>query len=387
MRPQEVWDRPQDYDGGPGGPRKGSSQSAIGKSGSLPSESTSGERSGSGAFSVDGSSPADATEENQRNHNPQLYTSTRPRALSVQLEEPKAEFRGLDKASAAAALQRAIQSSPVRCRAAQNSEAAGKDLTPKPTRRVLFPSPTQSEQRQALQSSGGNTLNVGTPKAKTYAHMGLANKENLPPHQEEEHHHIINRQTLQRSVTPTPSSERRELTFKTPNRNMTPERIPPTTGDFFSSAAKALLRPQTTPNRLRSEASQVLANLSPFTVQMSEMLSEANAVSPPGSNYGFSTLPSLHNTPGRLLRQDLDFSTFDRQDLLSTDVPMASSPPLGGWFGVYEDPIEGEGDFWTEYPLPQSSPAAVAKTTQTPRKLSEEAPRRAIIEFPLLMED
>ncbi|KAL9638444.1 MAG: hypothetical protein Q9204_001502 [Flavoplaca sp. TL-2023a] len=387
MRPQEVWDRPQDYDGGSGRPRKRSSQSAAGKSGSLPGESSSGERPGSGGVSVDGSSPTDAAEENQHHYNSQLNTSTRPRALSVQLGEPKSECRGLDKASAAAALQRAIQSSPVRCRVAQKSEATGNDLTPKPTRRVLFPSPTQSEQRRALQSTGGNTLNVGSPKIKPYPHMDLADKENLPPHQEEEHHHGIDRQTPQRSLTPTPSSECRELTFKTPNCNVTPERMPPTTGDFFSSAAKALLRPQTTPDRLRSEASQVLANLSPFTVQMSEILSEANAVSPPGSNYGFPTLPSLNNTPGRLLRQDLDFSTFDPQDLLSTDVPMASSPPLGGWFGVYEDPIEGEGDFWSEYPLPDSSPAAVAKTTRTPRNLSEEAAGHAMVGFPPLVKD
>lgn len=353
----------------------------------MPRESTSGERSGSGGVSVDGSSPADAAEENQQHYNSQLNTSTRPRALSVQLGEPKSECRGVDKASAAAALRRAIQSSPVRCRVAQTPQATGKELTPKPTRRVLFPSPAQSEQRRALQSSGGNTLNVGSPKNKPYPHVDLADKENLPPHEEEEHHHGIDRQTPQRSVTPTPSSECRELTFKTPNRNVTPERIPPTTGDFFSSAAKALLRPQTTPNRLRSEASQVLANLSPFTVQMSEILSEANAISPRGSNYGFPTLPSLNNTPGRLLRQDLDFSTFDPQDLLSTDVPMASSPPLGGWFGVYEDPIEGEGDFWTEYPLPESSPAAAAKTTRTPRNLSEEAPGHAVAELPPLVED
>ena len=51
---------------------------------------------------------------------------------------------------------------------------------------------------------------------------------------------------------------------------------------------------------------------------------------------------------------DFDFSQFDSQDLLSTDVPMPSSPPA--WFGVYEDPIEdGAGSLWGDYALPNSA--------------------------------
>ncbi|KAI4285457.1 MAG: hypothetical protein L6R38_000621 [Xanthoria sp. 2 TBL-2021] len=383
MRPQEVWDKPQGYDGGSGGPRKGSSQSTEGKPGSLPDQSTSGEPSGNGAFFTDGSSPADAGEESEQNRDSQLSATNRPRASSVQPGGPKAECPRLDKASAAAALQRAIQSSPVRCRRTQNPEVAAKDLTPRPTRRILFPSPTQSEQRRALQSKGNNSknFNVGSPKQKKYHQIDPADKENLPPQQEEEDGHDIDRRGPQRSVTPTSSSECRELTFKTPIRNVTPERVPPTTGDFFSSAAKALLRPQITPKRLRSGAPQILADLSPFTAQISEILSDANAVSPHGSTYDFPTLPSLNNTPGRLLRQDFDFSVFDPQDLLSTDVPMASSPPPDGWFGVYEDPVEREGNFWTDYPFPGSSPAASAEPSKTPPKLSVDARGHAVVDF------
>ncbi len=51
---------------------------------------------------------------------------------------------------------------------------------------------------------------------------------------------------------------------------------------------------------------------------------------------------------------DFDFSQFDSQDLLSTDVPMPSSPPA--WFGVYEDPIEhGAESLWGDYALPNSA--------------------------------
>ncbi|KAI4246896.1 MAG: hypothetical protein L6R42_009771, partial [Xanthoria sp. 1 TBL-2021] len=220
-----------------------------------------------------------------------------------------------------------------------------------------------------------------------YQQIDPADKENLPPQQEEEDGQEIDGQEPQRSVTPTSSSECRELIFKTPNRSVTPERVPPTTGDFFSSAAKALLRPQTTPKRLRSGAPQILADLSPFTAQISEILSDANAVSPHGSTYDFPTLPSLNNTPGRLLRHDFDFSVFDPQDLLSTDVPMASSPPPDGWFGVYEDPVEREGNFWTDYSLPGCSPAASAERSKTPPKLSVDARGHAVVDFSPLAKD
>lgn len=246
----------------------------------------------------------------------------------------------------------------------------------------MFPSPTQSEQRRALQMKGHNSkeFNGSPPTQKQYRQIDPADKENLPPQQEEDAHDTDG-QGPQRSITPKSSSVCGELTFKTPNRSVTPERVPPTTGDFFSSAAKALLRPQITPKRLRSGVPQVLADLSPFTAQMSEILSDANAVSPRGSAYDFATLPSLNNTPGRLLRQDFDFSVFDPQDLLSTDVPMASSPPLDGWFGVYEDPVEREGNFWSDYPFAGSSPAASAEPNKTPPKASAYARGLSVVDF------
>ena len=50
---------------------------------------------------------------------------------------------------------------------------------------------------------------------------------------------------------------------------------------------------------------------------------------------------------------EFDFSQFDPDDVLSTDVPMPSSPPA--WFGVYEDPIEqGAGSLWEGFTLPDA---------------------------------
>ncbi|KAL8786166.1 MAG: hypothetical protein Q9213_002936 [Squamulea squamosa] len=383
MRPQDAWDKSQGYDGGSGGPHKRSSQSKEGKPGSLPYESTSDDPSGGSASFSDGSSPADGCERSQKNHDNQSSVQNRRRASSVQLGRSNTDCVRLDKSSAAAALQKAIQSSPVRCRRVQNPDIAGKDLTPKPTRRILFPSPTQSGQRRALRSKSSNikTFNADTPKQQKHQNFDLADKENLPPLQEVENAQIISEPIPQRCMTPTLSSKFCESTFKTPNRNVTPDRTLPTTGDFFSSAAKALLRPQYTPKRSGSGVSQALTGISPFTAQINEILSHANATSSPGSNLDFPTLPSLNNTPGRILRQDFDFSIFDPQDLLSTDVPMASSPPLEGWFGVYEDTAERDSKFWSDYPFPGSSPSASAKPSKTPPKLSVNARGQAVLDF------
>ncbi|KAL8683854.1 MAG: hypothetical protein Q9186_000197 [Xanthomendoza sp. 1 TL-2023] len=376
MRPEEIWENPQGDGGGGSGPRRRSSVQKQGKPGSLPYPPTNDEATGGSAFYSDGSSAADSGEQDQPSNNAQLSTCNRPRAMSVQLGGPDSDCPRLNKMSAAAALQRAIQSSPVQYRRMQMTEVARKDLTPKPTRRVLFPSPTQKEHRGELQKwTATEMYNIGSSKQQSYSDFDSADKENLPPQQVEEVHQNADKQA-------TPSSRSLEMILKTPNRSVTPDRAPPTTGDFFSSAAKALLRPQDTPKRSRPGASQPLGELSPFTIQINKILSDADAVSPPGSNFEFPTLPSLNNTPGRTLRQDFDFSIFDPQDLLSTDVPMASSPPLDGFFGVYEDPTEREDNFWSDYPFPDSSSPVKVKTTETtPAKLSVDARGHAVIDF------
>lgn len=43
---------------------------------------------------------------------------------------------------------------------------------------------------------------------------------------------------------------------------------------------------------------------------------------------------------------------------------MPSSPPRLGWgFGVYEDPVEGEG--WSEYALPEEGESGEGKEVET----------------------
>lgn len=388
MRPKEIWDKTQGPDGGAGGPRRRASQAKKGKSGTYSYPSASDDAPGGSVFFSDGSSPADANEQTSESQAPQLPTTTRPRASSFQAGRSLLNGSKLNQSSAAAALQRAIQSSPVRCRSVQQVEAARTDLTPRPTRRILFPSPTQREQRQLSEGGIFDKRKDHNKPLIRHAHDSLdsANKENLPPQQDDDERPILD-ELPQRSVTPTPISKSRDMPLKTPNRNLTPERIAPTTGDFFSSAAKALLRPQTTPKHAasRSHISQPLGEISPFTTQLNSILSDANVPSPSGSPFRFPSLPSLSNTPHRT-HHAFDFTQFDAQDLLSTDVPMASSPPIEGWFGVYEDPAERGGDFWSDYPFPSSSPPATAsqssaKKAKTPTALSVADDGRVRLDF------
>lgn len=233
------------------------------------------------------------------------------------------------------------------------------DLTPQPTKRILFPSPTLSEEvksdRNPAIEGSSKGRNPNTSKLLEVPDNDQADKENCPPPTEDDglDHLFTEDHQSTCATTPTPTSASRAHTLKTPRGS--PNRLPPTTGDFFSSTAKALLRTPTTPKRTPSKDNQSLAELTPFTAHLNQLLSEANEGngSPGSRSFDFPSLPSLHNTPGRRT-MDFDFSGFDSQDLLSTDVPMPSSPPV--WFGVYEDPIEhGAGSLWGDYVLPNSA--------------------------------
>ncbi|KAL9005669.1 MAG: hypothetical protein Q9188_001575 [Gyalolechia gomerana] len=391
MRPKEVWDKSQGPDGGPGGPRRRASQTKKDKSGHTAQQSMGDDVSGGPVFFSDGSSPTDANDQPSDNQVPQLPAVKKPRASSVQNGVSNINGTTLNEFSAAAALQRAIQSSPVRYRGIQHVDSVRQDLTPRPTRRTLFPSPSQREQHKELpgNSPGYGKDNTGSSDWHRRDANDAADKENLPP-QDDDHEGPIFDELPPRSVTPPPTHKSHDMSFKTPNRSSTPALFP-TTGDFFSSAAKALLRPQITPKHTptRLDASQPLSEISPFTAQLNSILSDANAASPSGSTFDFPSLPSLTNTPNRI-RHDFDFSQFDAQDLLSTDVPMASSPPVEGWFGVYEDPVERDGNLWSDYPFPGSSPpptvsqSSSASKAKTATALSVDQHGRASIDFTTL---
>lgn len=363
MRPKEVWEKPSNGgDGKRKRPTSGKRQRTNSTSDAIVNASIGA------ALHSDASSPAnDGGQTDSMNSEPQLPVMKHRRASSDQLNSPQSKGRTLNDASAMAALQRAIKSSPHKFIGTEHVPIDVEDLTPQPTRRLLFRSPTQSQEAGSKCSSvAGSDGPKSRQKALVNASSGIldqADKENCPPTEEDGLDQFFEEDPYQdaRSKTPTPTNSSRAILFKTPLRS--PRRHVPTTGDFFSSAAKALLRAPTTPKRSPAKDAQPLGELTPFTAHLNQLLSETNNGSPGSQSFDFPSLPSLRNTPGRATRNiDFDFSHFDSQDLLSTDVAMPSSPPA--WFGVYEDPVEhGAESLWGDYQLPNSASTPTSDET------------------------
>ncbi|KAL9611943.1 MAG: hypothetical protein Q9167_003430 [Letrouitia subvulpina] len=378
MRPEEAWDKSNRGPDGRGGPRKRTSRSQK-QHPTFSMNHSATDASGGSAIYSDASSPAEDKDQAQQDQEePQLPAASRPRASSNPSSPNKVR---MSDAMAAAALERAIQSSPVRFGCHPPVMPQVKDLTPKPTRRILFPSPTPSDQaRIALKEKDINA----EPSHRSYQSrsgkqggedLNTNNKENCPPPEAEDDFLELSADNKSvRSTTPTPYSKAPGQTFKTPNRDLNSATVLPMTGDFFSSAAKALLRPPTTPKRTPTKVSpQPLQEMTPFTAQLNQLLSDANNGSPGRNHFDLPAFPSLSNTPNRM-RNEFDFTQFDPQDILSTDVPMPSSPPA--WFGVYEDPEE-----WNSYRLPDSSPAGLKGSPKLPG-LTVDKNGLATVDFP-----
>ncbi|KAL8795129.1 MAG: hypothetical protein Q9195_002426 [Heterodermia aff. obscurata] len=371
MRPKENWEKAQtDSDRR----RKRSKQPKEARRDSLPTDPGSERSKARSDHQSQASSPPPgptdvAADEASHQTSPQLPVFRKPRALSVQMS-PFNRKTGLPDASAALALQRAIQSSPARVVGTQNAPIDVEQLTPKPTRRLLFPSPrptpeiTESAPDILSSASASNDANPHSQHGTVSNNQDQNNKENRPPPTEDEG---LN----PRPTTPTPTNTSHgSVTFKTPKTTSTPHRPPPTTGDFFSSTAKALLGHPSTPHRnARSFSNQPLSEVSPFTAHVNQLFSEANGS--PAADFDFPSLPSLHNTPGRTF-DSYSFSHLDSQDFFSTDAPMPSSPPV--WFGVYEDPDEQEtNDLFNDYQTPGNADVTKAsEATKMPGLISEQ---------------
>ena len=368
MRPKETWDKSQK---GPDEKRKRGPASRRPRNGSMSNISTT-QSSGGQNICSEPSSPTNTRGEQtkQMEANPQLPLPKRSRASSEERTPRKIQHTALDDAAAAAALQRAIKSSPHKFMGSQQVPIEVGDLTPRPTRRILFPSPSKPANGQASNQSPSK---IPSPLSKM---PDLANphsspeKENRAPSIDRsafDEFLVKENEIITRSKSSTPSKTKALANYLTTPKCSPKRGAPPTTGDFFSSAAKALFRHKNatpskrTPTRFGAKGHGALEEVSPFTAHLNQLLSEPNHTdhidagidqhadantnaSPNGSThtFDFPSLPSLHNSPsgragggGRAL--EFDFSAFDSQDLISTDVPIPSSPPA--WFGMY-----GNGD-------------------------------------------
>ena len=298
--------------------------------------------------------------------------------------------------------------------------------SPTPARRTLFPSPkTRGPLGVSLANSRGKGSATSSPLKDLSMHhhpkepAEPADKENAPPSPQRpatpdrltDLFYDISPTTPSRSSNPPPnppSASRLDLSlFRTPAACTPPPRHPLTTGDFFSSAAKAFLHahPGTPLRATPPKAAAAIATAAavagapsgtgdstaanapvadatatdapptatPNTQRLHQLLADAASESPTRFLTAVRALPPpstpgrdaararaqhptagcspghLGLTPGRL------FGSGGGGGALALGAAGTSSPPAG-WFGVYEDGggAEGEGEGWSELGLGSS---------------------------------
>jgi hypothetical protein len=282
---------------------------------------------------------------------PQSYSEeqgTRYRSCSSQLPD-HAESQ-LDDLTAAAALQRAIQSSPGCMGSKESPINVEPDLTPKPTRRLLFPSPRRSGEMKSLADGAAS----GSPVAKSPSRKATTpavqifnpeemDKENCPPSASHDNFaHLFEEQTSPKTTprkelamqellkTPTPASRRRTPLGSKRGTDMNAD------GGLTTPSRKIL-----TPSR--SGRAATIPPETPFTRQLNAMLSDA--LSSPNQPIDFSAFSPFSLTPGR--NGGLPFADFNLpNDFLSSDLPIPSSPS-GPGFTLFEDPATSTVGLWS----------------------------------------
>ena len=299
----------------------------------------------------------------------QQRSMDRPRSYSVQVSQVTGTTSQWDAARLDAELQRAIQSSPGRSQGSQASPIEI-ELTPKPTRRMLFPSPRKEGQVKGVDdhpSVDKSVSPVGSDKQEAFAKISSAvvgqtdvaifdafnfDKENMPPpfDDDDELAHLFDGspgaifrtpgktprkatppKSSQVSIdqllkTPTPASRRRKLL--TPSADAANNANQPMLAgaDFLLSPGSSRYNFRSTPTRLAntpgrrsavgSDASQ---RTSPFSKHLSQMVNNVTGgmgdcfTSPNSGMSGldFDNLPTF-TTPGRWEGlMNADFGVFE----------------------------------------------------------------------------
>ena len=325
-----------------GGPSTGSDPSSLNPGGSM-----------SALFS-DSFSPTNTNRPSDGLESEPKLPVLRRCATSVGERKLGGSGSGLDEASAAAALQKAIRSSPHKFAGSEQVPIEIGDPTPNPTRRLLFPSPKQMEDSQSDNRSNAESMSKSLEEQR--ATSNLLDKENRPPSNENDIDRFFNDDAYDaaNAFTSPASKSKYPWLSKTPTQSPNkPVRL------VGSSGRKGDLLAPTTPSRTSLKQTGALAEFTPFTAHLNQLLSDAPAGSPAVHNFDFPTLPSLRNTPNSSRPMNFDFSQLDSQDLISTDVPMPSSPPPWN-FGSFDEASGGGAGLWGDSDLPNtlSSPHA-----------------------------
>lgn len=255
----------------------------------------------------------------------------------------------LDEPTARAALERAFQSSPVGVRSGSKDTPINVDgdVTPRPTRRLLFPSPRRPGEVKSLADT--NSANSSSPQsnssktAKPPMHgqdvtMEDGDKENCPPpaDTDDDFSHLFE----SAKVTPTKGSSFEDL-LKTPTPGSR-QRVPLTPMRYVDLSLTTPSRSSRTPRGNGRAAT--IAPETPFTRQLNDLLSDSMLPGSPSQNFDLSAFATF--TPGR--NGVLHFGDFLQNESLSSDLPVpSSSPPKSFDFSVFEDPNTSTVGLWS----------------------------------------
>ncbi|KAI7378586.1 hypothetical protein KC336_g19365, partial [Hortaea werneckii] len=252
--------------------------------------------------------------------------AARPRANSLSNAEPHNSGRASQRGTA---LAREVQSSPLRFVGSQQSPIEVEDLTPKPTRRLLFPSPRNEGQAKSLGDGTTGVLAVAARGTNADDHHNASlksdallrannvsvfdaftlDKENRAPglgtdddvlaHLFEGSPNTVfktpsktpakaplttprsrRQQSDQLLKTPTPSSRKRKAL--SPNQGHAANDASKTMNDFMTSPSSSRYflrstpsREARTPNRLGQSAGEASVEMTPFSRHIAQMLSDA----------------------------------------------------------------------------------------------------------------
>ncbi|KAK3680030.1 hypothetical protein LTR78_000407 [Recurvomyces mirabilis] len=310
MRPRDKWNRKST--------RRISKKAKGTPGGDL---MTDGLEPPSEAFFTDQVDPDDASEENQdmgsaqfdgaaSNPPPKPTMGQRPRANSLQTQTRRQSADGPNASQLDAALARAVQSSPAPFRGSQASPIEVDELTPRPTRRLLFPSPRRDGEVKSLDDNGQASLHatpsstkgsaartLNTFDSKTLPDGGIEvnifeaftfDKENLEPGMELD-------ADLMHLFEGSP-----QYTFKTPSKK-TPRSKPHTTPPRSSQRQfEQLLKTPTPGSRKRKPLSpNPNAALNPHVAAAAQGAINDFMTSPSSSRYFLRSTPSrVERTPG-----------------------------------------------------------------------------------------
>lgn len=276
----------------------------------------------------------------------------RPRSHSMQAQQrPNSEPSQMSALQRDAALARAIQSSPARFHGSQESPIELDELTPRPTRRLLFPSPRREGESKNLDDNAVQSSKSATPEKQAAIQKTMlasdqqadiaifeaftTDKENMPPPIDDDDDELAHlflgspsslfktpRKTPPSKSfqhfdnllkTPTPASRRRKpLTPAAGNAQPSSQHQGTTANianDFLTSPTSSRYFLRSTPTRLAATPGNRRSNpnssqtVSPFSRHLSQMLQDATAegasfgdVMSPGK-FDFSDISAMFGSP------------------------------------------------------------------------------------------